>query len=179
MRFLPVGGAVGSPWLAAAVYHISTTAPSRPRTSVEHVTNPIQYPEGHGAVPLVVGPALSAWLGPSRAVAGVGRTYTRSVVDYVGRSATACVGVSVACWAGVFITLGERGISDWSRALVVLFYTALALAFVTGILGMVLTLCSSLPKDKKRLLAALSLPGILCPVWILLAVISLASEAAN
>jgi hypothetical protein len=53
MRFWTVDGAAGSPSLPTAAYRIPTTSPSRPRTSVEWVSNPHSIPGGRDAIPLV------------------------------------------------------------------------------------------------------------------------------
>jgi len=97
-------------------------------------------------------------------------------MDDFGRSAIGFIGVSLACCTINLVTISLRGGNDWSHALVALFYGALICAFITGLLGMILTFCSALPGERKRTLALLSLPGILCPVWLLIAIMSLASE---
>jgi len=97
-------------------------------------------------------------------------------MDAPARSAIGSVVVSLTCCGFVLMVLEVRGSSDWSRALAVVFYSALAGAFFAGITGLVLAMSSSLPRDTKRVLAVLSLVGITCPVWLLIAIVSLVSQ---
>jgi hypothetical protein len=99
MRFLPVGGAVGSPLKAAAAYHIPTTPPSRPRTSVGWVSNPIQYPEGYGTGRFQRdGSASEAVTAPIPPASN--RSYTWSVINLVRTAALLGVVIVVATGCG-------------------------------------------------------------------------------
>ena len=97
-------------------------------------------------------------------------------MDDFGRTAIGFIGTSLVCWVFVFIAI-SAGAGDGSNRLVhVLGFLALLGAFVGGLVGLVLTLASSLPRDRKRQMVVMSLPGILCPVWLVIAVFELASQ---
>jgi hypothetical protein len=57
--------------------------------------------------------------------------------------------------------------------------SAAVLSFATGVGGLLLALSSSLPRSQKRTIIFLCLPGILTPIWLLIAIMSLASHLST
>jgi hypothetical protein len=111
---------------------------------------------------------------PARRAGCRRRPYTRNM-DAHGRLAIGFALASNVCLWGALGVLGSHARS-WSKALTALCWFSVAGAIVFGVVGIVLALSSSLPPDQRRVWALMSLPGILAPVWLLIAYAGLGSQ---
>jgi hypothetical protein len=99
-------------------------------------------------------------------------------MDAHGRFAVGFVVASNVCLWGVLGVVSSHA-RFWSAALTALVWFCNVGAVLFGIVGIALTLSSSLPRDQKRVWTLLSLPGMLTPIWLLVAAAGLGSQYAN
>ena len=99
-------------------------------------------------------------------------------MDAHSRCAIGFVLASNVCLWGALGVVGSHA-RFWSLALTAFVWFCFAGTIVFGVVGIALTLSSSLPRDQRRVGALLSLPGILTPVWLLIAYAGLGSQYAN